>query len=303
LDRRSWLDAAVAGIRDRARAREVVEEIDGHLSAIVKELLAAGRTPADAEAEAMRRMGDPERLGRSMAEVVRTAGRPRRRAVAVGAALFPSSGVLAVGLGFVTARYGDAPTWIGAVLVWAMAASAVAGVSLLLGSVTFGHGAFAGTRPWLRRHRGTLGLWALLGLVFELAPGRFAVPALAGFAAWPWQAVGWVSLFAAVMVIVLRTGDLPEALAVLAVAVWTWALAGVIVGSIMARVAPVPPAAFAAVYGPEPRTWLMFFTPWWRVQWVGPVALAGTFAVLFTRAARFALRGVGHGARKCVAAE
>ena len=303
MDTREWLDKATIGVTDPDQARQVRAELMAHVSALVDELTAEGYSPADAAVEALRRMGDAEAVGRAVVESMRAPDLPRRWAGIVGAVLFALSGMLAVLGAFTASSYADAR--IVNELFWAGMALAVAGAGLLIWSVTPAteQGVFAGIWKSLRRHGATLGIWAVLGILSELAPERFAVRSLATYYAWPWEVVGWVALFVAVVAIVLRMESLAGSLALLAAAAWTWVVGGVVAGQIALALWPNPPAAFAAIYDPASQQWARLFSVWWTVEWIAMLATGGTVVVLLTWGVRFAVLGIRYWARKDSVAE
>lgn len=99
MDRHEWLDAATHGIRDPAKARDVREELETHIEAVVAALRSAGLPEADAEREALRRMGDRRTLGRSLVAVTGPERSPgRRAALAMDACLVGLGGMAVLGL-------------------------------------------------------------------------------------------------------------------------------------------------------------------------------------------------------------
>ncbi len=62
MERRAYLDQVTRGLWGRQAARLIRAELYSHLEACTEELIAAGWSSEDAEAEAQRRLGDPRLL-------------------------------------------------------------------------------------------------------------------------------------------------------------------------------------------------------------------------------------------------
>ncbi len=57
-----FLEQCLSGIPEGRYTRRLRKELEGHLAALEADLTAAGHAPEEARAEAVRRMGDPDRL-------------------------------------------------------------------------------------------------------------------------------------------------------------------------------------------------------------------------------------------------
>lgn len=280
-----------AGIRDPAKARDIRDEVDSHLSAVIRELLEAGWSSVDAEAEALRRMGDALVVGRSLAMAVAESNAHKQRAGVVGACLFSMSGIPLLLVAREVARLGSAfipPNVLGLLTLGSVAGVAM-GTWLLLWSVSLSakHGSIAGMWDWARSHRPILGLWAMLGVAFEIAPA-FTASALSRLSNWPWETIEWAVLCVAVLLLSLREENIVASIAVFAAALWAWVIAGVLAGQAVLRIAPHPPAAFATIYTPALASWARLFSLSWKFQWVCPMATAGTIVILLVWAIRYA---------------
>src|SRR6187200_2388320 len=78
-DRDAYLDQVAARLRlPEDHARDVIEELQGHLAASVAGLLNEGLTPDQAERESIARLGNPDEL----ADGIRQARQSRRRLLA-----------------------------------------------------------------------------------------------------------------------------------------------------------------------------------------------------------------------------
>jgi hypothetical protein len=302
VDRGSWLDVVTAGVRDSRRAREIRDELDSHLSAIVEELVGAGWSSADAEAEALHRMGDAVAVGKSLAIVTSEPDSHRQKAGIAGAFLFALSGVPLFLASLGAARFGSlflGPEALGLLTVVSIAGLA-AGAWLLVWSASLPseRGSSRGIWEWIRGHWIVIEIWTFLGIAFELAPFRFTVPALAGLSGWPWETAGWALLGVAVAVISLRGETVGASLSLLSSALWVWLLVGVTTGQMVLLLSPRPPASFAAIYSPASGSWTTLFSVWWKAQWVGVFATTGTFAVLTVRSIRSAITRIRYLTRK-----
>lgn len=279
MDRHRWLDAAVARIPDPAKAREVREELDNHVTAIVDGLVTGGWTPDAAEAEAQRRMGDPVRVGRSLAGATAARWSPgQRTAIILGAVFLFLAGLRQFGLagGFgvvgvpVTVAAAAAP-------VWAVTAAGR-------------HGPWANLCAWVCMHRWALGMWAAVGLIGGLLPLHYVMPGLMDSPAWPWWNLPyWLAWIVPMAVTAWSAVDSLDALATAAVGLWPLILLFALGGAFVLAVHPSAPAG--------PVTWL----PDWHTMLSPGVLLMsapvyGSLAVMgvvISRAVRHAVRRVG----------
>jgi hypothetical protein len=283
LDRREWLDKATAGIQDPEQARAVREELDAHLSALVADLEAAGRRPAEAEAEALSRMGDVREVSRTLAGAVLPRRTPLQRGVLIASA---SLLILApVALLWGSMRVGSIDAVVGRLVV---AALACAGVAMAWAAGTGGRQpAWTSLGAWLTVHRGALWAWSAFGLLSALGPLRYLVPAIWDMPDWPWWNLPY---FAAVVVPVVlavrRSPDVLDSLAMLAVGLWPFTLVAVGAGVAALSLHPGTPSAFAAAGYSMAGEWALFLSARWQMDAAISMAGFGFLATLLVWGAR-----------------
>ena len=184
MDQLEWLEHVTEDITSNARAREVRRELNAHISAIVDDLVRQGWPLAEAETEAINRMGNAGDLTDALASACQPtlSSREARRVV----------------LGGIMAAAGVASTLI-VITPNSVAGSHAVDAALILpflvGAYLIGSGLlrvearkhpFASLRRALRTH-GVVGVsWAALGLVVGLQPLALHAAATGSPFSLPW---------------------------------------------------------------------------------------------------------------------
>lgn len=263
MDRLEWLEHATGDIASNPQAREVRRELNAHVSAIVEDLVAQGWQAPDAEAEALRHMGDVGELTGSLAASCQPTLSPREaRQVGLGAILAAAA---MVGTMTVITPNSLAGAYSGNA---ALMLPFVAGVGLV-GAALLPADAWQHPPKFLKhalsRHRVVGAAWAALGLVVGLQPLALHAAATGSPLYLPWYVwkdvaapllavVGVLTLPSLVARSVRRTvGALATALAAFTVVATTSAFS-------TWRLWPVPPPLGS---GPNPRwEWWIGGFPW-----------------------------------------
>lgn len=267
MDRFEWLEYATADIALNTQAREVRQELNAHLSAIVDDLLREGQSPAEAEAEAVHRMGEARHLRDDLASACQSRlSRQESRRVGLG-------GILATG-GVTSILLVTQPH----LMVPAVDAAFI--VPLLVGAYLIGSVLYQKTRQHpnasvgrrLKTHALVAVVWALFGLVVGLQPLALHAAATGSPFPLPWYvwrdvAVLWLIAVGLLTIPSLVTRSVVHAVGSLGAALGAFAI--MVTASALAtwRLWPVAPPVGV---GSTPRwEWWTNAFPWDTVNGVG----------------------------------
>ena len=271
MDRFEWLEHVTGGLVSNARAREVRRELNAHVSVLMVDLVREGWSAREAEAEAMRRMGDVRHLRDALASYSQPIMVPREPLLVGLGSLLATTGIVATLRTLTpTSEYAFTNAASAALMLPFLVGVSLIAAGLLRGDI-WQH-PIAALRHALRTHGVVVAAWTAVGLVVGLQPLAFHAAVTHSPVPLPWdvwrEVVGPLLAVAAVLTLpsVVRR-SVRDAIGAVGAGLAAFAVAATLAAFATWHLWPIPPPLGV---GPNPRwDWWIIGFPWDTMSGLG----------------------------------